>query len=69
MGFVYGDSTPTAVPAITSNGPAVDSSVPSSQDVSTSSVDQGERDGFIPPPGLIIPNGIQVVSSTYLQNS
>lgn len=62
MGFVYNDSTPTAVPAQDSNVPtSVDKGAPSSQDVSTSSMDDGE-DRFIPPPGLIIPNGIQVVS-------
>lgn len=55
VGFVYGDSTPTA-------GPAMDSNLSLPQHITTSSVDHREGGGFMPPPGLIIPDGIQVVS-------
>ena len=55
VGFVYNNSPPDT-------GPGMDSNLSLPRHLTTSSVDHGEGDRFIPPPGLVIPDGIQVVS-------
>jgi hypothetical protein len=66
VGFVYHDNNPTPaeVPGRDNNLslPGRDSNLSLPQQLSTAIVDHGEGDTFVPPPGLIIPEGIQVVS-------
>lgn len=53
VGFTYNSTT--------TESPGMDSNLYLPEHPSTSSVDFGEEDTFVPPPGLIIPKGIQRV--------
>ena len=59
VGFVYSNNAPSA-----ESPPVMDSNMSLPKHPSTSSVDvdNGEGDKFIPPPGLLIPEGIRTVS-------
>ncbi len=56
VGFTYSNCTPAMEPAKSSN-----LSMP--EHLSTSYVDHGDEDTFIPPAGLRIPEGIKAVST------
>lgn len=57
VGFVYKNSAPATKAAA-----GMDCNMSLPEHPSTINVDCGEGDTFVPPPGLIIPEGIQVVS-------
>ena len=60
VSFTYGDTSEPKSAGDTE--PVMDSNLSLPEHPPTSSVDTGEDDKFIPPPGLCLPEGLQTVS-------